>query len=137
MLSHHSLLLWVFNRIWRSYKSGPLQKWVFLYLSPDVISHVKCPNRWKNDPFSLRVMDIDCFLLKNGRLMLLLSPQYRFCWEVKFIFSCSEPETKKLLPRYLLGLYKLNHGIIQIEPGVWIFTDYMSIVNSLPKGCSV
>ena len=73
--------IWMFNGILRAYKSDPLEKWmeVFLYLNPGVISHVKFPNRWKNDPFSLRIMDIDCFLLKNGRLMLLLSPQNRFC----------------------------------------------------------
>lgn len=35
---------------------------------PDVISHVKCPNRWENDPFPLHVMDIDCFLFKKWKV---------------------------------------------------------------------
>lgn len=93
----HHVLLWVFH----GFEFGdaislaiPRSEPCFYSLSYDVISHVNCTNRWENGPFFLCVVDIDCFLLKNGRLMLSLSPQKRFCWEGNLISSSSELRPK-------------------------------------------
>lgn len=54
----------VVNEILKSHKSGSFEERVEISFYPNygVISHIKCPSRWENDPFSLCVTDIDHFL---------------------------------------------------------------------------
>jgi hypothetical protein len=87
-------------------KTSSFEKWVkaFFHLGHSIISQVKCPNRCENDPFFLCVMDIDRFLLKNGKLMFLLSPQNRFLLRSETNFQYLRAGNKTLVNKFVSPL---------------------------------